>query len=183
MLFWILLAVLLAGIVFTYNDLVRKSNQVKESFALVDVYLKQRWDLIPNLVETAKQYMGHERSVLENLTALRSRAETPGLSNEAKVGLSNEMQHAVHQLFVSAESYPTLQSNTLFAQLQHTWTGVEENIAAARRTYNAAVTRFNTFQQQFPVNILKNMLGFSPAALLETSPEERGNVSARQLFN
>jgi len=182
MLFWIIFAVLLAGIIFTYNDLVRKSNQVKETFSLMDVYLKQRWDLIPNLVETAKQYMGHERSVLENLTALRSRVNAPGLNNEAKIGLSNEMQQTVHQLFLSAESYPVLQSNTLFSQLQQTWTGVEENIAAARRTYNAAVTRFNTFQQQFPVNLLNALLGFVPAPLLETPPQERGNISAQELF-
>jgi LemA protein len=183
MLFGIILVVILAGIVFIYNDLVRKSNQVKEAFSLVDVYLKQRWDLIPNLVETAKQFMGHERSLLENLTALRSRIETPGLSHEAKIGLSNEMQQAVHQLFVSAESYPVLQSNTLFSQLQQTWTGVEENIAAARRTYNAAVTRYNTFQQQFPTNVVNALLGFVPAPLLETPAQERGNISAKELFS
>lgn len=182
MILFLVFGLLAATLIFTYNDLVRKSNQVKESFSLIDVYLKQRFDLLPNLVEVVKQHMGHERSVLESLTALRSRVETPGLSNENKVGLYNELQNTVGRLFVSVENYPTLQSSALFSQLQKTWSDLEENLAAARRTYNAAATRFNTAQQVFPVNLLNAMLGFQAASLLETPQQERANPSAKDLF-
>lgn len=180
--FYILFALIAAGFIFTYNDLIRKSNQVKEAFSLIDVYLKQRFDLIPNLVEVVKQHMGHERSVLDSLTALRTRAEAPGISNENKIGLYNELQNTVGRLFVSVENYPTLQSNGLFVQLQETWAGVEENLAASRRTYNAAATRFNTSQQVFPVNMVNALLGFQTAPLLETPQHERQNPSAKDLF-
>jgi len=180
---WIIPVLIIAFLIFTYNDLVRKANQVKEAFSLIDVYLKQRFDLIPNLVEVVKQYMGHERGVLESLTALRTRAESPALSSEAKVGLYNELQSTMRQLAVSVENYPTLQSSTLFQQLQQSWESVEENIAAARRTYNAAATLNNTFQQQFPTNLVNALFGFPAASLLETPEEERANVSAKKLFS
>lgn len=171
-----------ALLIIIYNELVRKSNQVKETFSLIDVYLKQRFDLLPNLVEIVKQHMGHERAVMENLTALRTRAAAPSMNPEAKIELYNELQQAARQLFVSVENYPVLQSSALFQQLQNTWSGTEENIAAARRTYNAAVTRFNTYQQQFPVNIINAILGFQPATLLETPEAERTNPNAKNLF-
>jgi LemA protein len=183
MFIWIIPVLIIAFLIFIYNDLVRQTNQVKEAFSLIDVYLKQRFDLIPNLVEVVKQHMGHERGVLESLTALRTRAESPSLSSEAKVGLYNELQNTMRQLSVSVENYPTLQSSALFQQLQQSWESVEENIAAARRTYNAAATRNNTFQQQFPTNLINALFGFQSAHLLETPAEERENVSAKNLFS
>ncbi len=180
---WIVLALIVAFLIFTYNDLVRKANQVKEAFSLIDVYLKQRFDLIPNLVEVVKQHMGHERGVLERLTILRTRTESSSLSSEDKVGLYNELQHTMRQLSVNVENYPSLQSSGLFQQLQQSWEAVEENIAAARRTYNAAATRNNTFQQQFPTNLVNALFGFPAASLLETPEEERANVSAKNLFS
>ena len=183
MILFITAGFIIAALIFTYNELVRKSNQAKEAFALIDVYLKQRFDLIPNLIEVVKQHMSHERSVLENLTALRTRAAAPSLNNEEKVGLYNELQGTARQLFVAVENYPALQSNTLFVQLQQTWQGTEENIAAARRTYNAAATRNNTYQQEFPTNIINSILGFQSVALLETPESERANIDAKKLFN
>jgi LemA protein len=180
---WLLLIVVVAFLIFSYNDLVRKSNQVKEAFSLVDVYLKQRFDLLPNLVEVVRQYQGHERGVLESLTALRSRAENPALTATDRIGLNNELQSAVRQLFVSVENYPVLQTSPAFLQLQKTWENVEENIAAARRTYNAAATRNNTAQQQFPMNLLNALFGFPAATLLETPDSERANISAKDLFS
>ena len=183
MYFYIVLGFIAALLIVVYNELVRKSNQVKEAFSLIDVYLKQRFDLIPNLVEVVKQHMGHEKGVLESLTALRTRAESPTLTAESKVGLYNELQNTTRQLFVSVENYPMLQSSALFQQLQQTWTGTEENIAAARRTYNAAVTRNNTYMQQFPINLINAALGFRPTTLLETPETERANVNAKNLFS
>lgn len=182
MLLWLPFILIIAFLIFSYNELVRRANQVKEAFSLVDVYLKQRFDLIPNLVEVVRQYQNHERGVLESLTALRTRAEAPSLSVQDKVGLYNEMQNAVRQFFVSVENYPVLQTSAAFQQLQKTWENVEENIAAARRTYNAAATRNNTLQQQFPMNLLNSLFAFPTAALLETPETERTNISARNLF-
>jgi LemA protein len=120
---------------------------------------------------------------LESLTALRSRAESPTLNTETKVGLYNELQNMARQLFVSVENYPVLQSSALFQKLQQTWTDTEENIAAARRTYNAAATRNNTYMQQFPINVINAILGFQSSTLLETPENERANVNAKNLFN
>jgi LemA protein len=182
MYFLIAMGFFAALLIVIFNELVRKSNQVKEAFSLIDVYLKQRFDLIPNLVEVVKQHMGHEKGVLESLTALRTRAESPAINTETKVGLYNELQNTARQLFVSVENYPLLQSSALFQELQQTWTGTEENIAAARRTYNAAVTRNNTYQQQFPINLINAILGFQSTTLLETPETERANVNAKNLF-
>ena len=142
--FLLLLAIILS------NTLTYRRNQADNAFASVDVYLKKRFDLIPNLVAAVQQYMGHEKSVLTEITALRSEAMRSGLSGEEVIEINNRMNRALRTVNVAMENYPDLKSNTNILQLQASLNEVEEQLSAARRTYNAAVLSFNNGVQLFP---------------------------------
>ncbi len=181
-LFTLIFILLIAVMIVMYNALVSGRNNVRESFALVDVYLKQRFDLIPNLVETVKQYMQHEQSLLEKITVLRSKADISGLSDAQKVNLGNELGQAFVQFTATAENYPVLKADRSFDFLQKSWYNIEENIAASRRIYNTSVKDFNNRCEQFPSNIFAAVFGFSRTEMLAATEEERSNVIARDLF-
>lgn len=174
---------LIASMIVMYNSLVSARNSVKESFALVDVYLKQRFDLIPNLVETVKQYMAHEQNLLTQITALRAKMSGSALSDAEKINLGNEVGRAFSQFTATAENYPALKANESFQYLQQTWYSIEENIAASRRIYNTSVKDFNNRCEQFPSNLFAGMFGFTAVEMLAATEEERQNVSAKDLFN
>ena len=174
----IILLVIVFALVGTYNGLVTKRNQADNAFAGIDVQLKKRYDLIPNLVETVKGYMQHEESVLTKLVALRN---TPfaQMSDEQKSELDGAVRQLMSGMRVTVEQYPDLKASANFMHLQRTLNETEEQLAAARRSFNAAVTSYNTSLQTFPTNLIANMFGFVQKNLLETPAEERKNVEIK----
>jgi LemA protein len=169
----IVVAVLLLLYVFSqYNGLVRLRNRVEASWAQIDVQLKRRWDLIPNLVETVKGYASHERETFERVIAARNAATTA--TGPAQAAQSdNLLTGALRQLFAVAEAYPDLKANTNFLQLQEELTGTEGRIAYARQYYNDAVQKFNTKTQTVPSSIIANMFGFKEKEYFEPEQEAR----------
>ena len=152
--------VLALWLIFAYNRLVTLRNRAKEALSDIDVQTKRRYDLIPNLVETVKGYAGHERSVLENVTAARTRAMGAG-SGTAKADAENVLSGALKTLFAVAENYPQLKANENFAKLQDELTDTEYKIQAARRFYNGNVRDLNIAIERFPTNLIASAFGFS----------------------
>jgi LemA protein len=178
----LVIAILLIGIGI-YNSLISKKNQVANAFSAIDVMLKKRFDLLPNLIETVKQYMQYEGDTLTKITELRGKALGNNVSESDKLALDQQIGTAVKGLMVSVENYPDLKANQNFLNLQSTWTESEEQIAAARRNYNSSVTTYNNAVMMFPGNMFAGMLGYQTIAVLETAAEERQNISAKELFN
>ena len=175
---WIILGIIVLLIfifIGIYNGLVRLRNQVKNAWAQIDVQLKRRYDLIPNLVETVKGYAKHEREVFENVTKARTAAQQassagPATRAQAEGGLSQ----ALGRLFAVAEAYPDLKANQNFLALQEELTSTENKISFARQFYNDSVLRYNNQTQMFPSNIIASMAGFKAAEFFEvTVPEEK----------
>jgi LemA protein len=176
---WIIigvLVVLVLWIIMIYNGLVAMRQRVNQSFADIDVQLKQRHDLIPNLVETVKGYAAHERGTLEAVIAARNTAiAAPGV--EQKVAAENLLSGALRQIFALSESYPDLKANQNFQQLQSELSDIENKLAASRRFFNNAVQEFNTGIQNFPAVLFAAALGFHSQAFFDLG-EERATVSA-----
>jgi LemA protein len=189
---WLILLGLIAVVVFwaigAYNRLVDLRNRFKNAFAQIDVQLKRRYDLIPNLVETAKAYMKHERETLEAVIRARNSAVTANQAAAANPGNPAAMQGlmsaegaltgALSKLFALAEAYPDLKANQNMMQLSEELTGTENKIAFSRQAFNDAVMTYNTAAQQFPSNVIAGMFSFTPAELLQAteSTEERKAV-------
>lgn len=178
----IILAVILIGIGM-YNSLIGKKNQVTNAFSAIDVMLKKRFDLLPNLIETVKQYMNYEEGVLGKIVELRTKATNANISTDEKLDIDRQLSSSVRGLMVNVENYPDLKANQNFLNLQSTWTESEEQIAAARRTYNAAVTSYNDAIMMFPGSIIAGMMNYQPINVLANTEEERKNISAKELFN
>ncbi|HYV91309.1 MAG TPA: LemA family protein [Chitinophagales bacterium] len=180
----LLIVLLVVGliVIVLYNSLITKKNAVANSFGAIDAMLKKRYDLIPNLVETVKTYMNYERDTLTKITELRTKAIDPNIPPDQKIQLENQIGSAMRNIMVQVENYPQLKANQNFLQLQASWNEVEEQISAARRAYNAAVTDYNNSVQQFPTNIFARMMNFSTKSVLEIPDEERKNISAKDLF-
>jgi LemA protein len=179
---FILIALFLFGI-FSYNSLIGKKNQVTNAFSAIDVMLKKRFDLIPNLVEVVKKYTTYEQGTLTKIVELRTKAIAGNISEADRATIDAQLSGSVKGLMLNVENYPDLKANTNFINLQTTWTESEEQIAAARRAYNAAVTDYNNSIMMFPGSIFAGMLNFQPIAVLTTTEEERKNISAKALFN
>lgn len=174
------IAVVLFGFVMSlYNRLVRLRNGVENAFSTIDVQLKQRCDLIPKVVEAMREYMGHEKGTFEQLTALREQASAPGATPDQRMALDQQMSGVLRGLIVRAEAYPELKASETVTLLQRSLNEVEAQIAAARRTFNAAVTAFNTAIEVFPANLLSGMFGFSRKSLFEASADERAVPNVR----
>lgn len=171
----IIISVVVLFIILLYNALIRLKNQVKNSFAQIDVQLKRRNDLIPNLVSSVKGYMKHEKSVLENITKARS-AVMHSSTVEGKAKASSELTNTLKSLFAVAEGYPDLKANQNFLQLQEEITGTENKISYARQHYNDIVMLFNTKIQKFPNNLISKTLGFNEEKSFEATAQERKNV-------
>ena len=177
----VILILLVLYVIFLYNSIIRNRNETAYAFGSVDAMLKKRYDLIPNLVETVKQYMIHESSVLTEVTKLRAKL-SDALSNEDKVELHNDISKKLNGIMVSVENYPDLKANQNFLKLQASWNEAEEQISAARRFYNSAVTDYNNSIQTFPASILAGKFGFTPKKVFEIDEIERKNISAKELF-
>ncbi len=171
----IIIGVLILFVILLYNSLIRLRNQVKNAWAQIDVQLKRRNDLIPNLVETVKGYMKHEKSVLENITKARaSMMSAKTLQTKAKA--SNMLSDTLKSLFAVSENYPQLKANENFMQLQEEISGTENKIAYSRQYYNDIVMKFNIKIQTFPNNVFARILNFTKEQLFEATAEERKNV-------
>ena len=172
---WIVLAVIaviVLWVISVYNRLVTLRQRVGQAFADIDVQLKQRHDLIPNLVETVKGYAAHERGTLEAVTQARNAAvAAQGPAQQAAA--ENMLSGALRQLFALSEAYPDLKANTNFQQLQAELTDIENKLAAARRFFNNAVQEYNTGIQQFPAVLLAAPLGFTPKDFFDVGVEQR----------
>jgi LemA protein len=166
----VILVILLVGM---YNSLVRLRNQVKNAWAQIDVQLKRRYDLIPNLIETVKGYMKHEKETLENVT--RMRAQAMDASGVAEKGMAEgKLSAALGQFKIAVENYPDLKANQNFLALQEELTSTENKISFARQNYNDQVLFFNNKTEVFPSNIIAGMFGFKKETFFEIeSPEER----------
>ncbi len=175
---WIILAIIAAVVIWViaiYNGLIRLKNRVDEAWADIDVQLKRRYNLIPNLVETVKGYATHERELFTKVTEARAKAMQAG-SVEDKAQAENMLSQTLKSLFAVAENYPELKASENFAKLQDELTDTENKIQAARRFYNGQVRDFNTKIQVFPNNIIAGMLGFKPREFFELEGEEREPV-------
>lgn len=175
---WIIGGVVVVGgvwVIATYNRAIRLENQVENGFAQIDVQLKRRTDLVPNLVETVKGYAKHEKTVFENVTKARSAVMNAGSTNE-KVKANNQLTDTLKSLFAVAENYPDLKANENFLALQEELTTTENKIASARQFYNDRVMDFNNMVEVFPNNLIMGMFGKGEKEMLETPEAEREAV-------
>jgi LemA protein len=178
MIIWILvaiLAVVVLWLIFIFNSLIRLKNRVNEAWADIDVQLKRRYDLIPNLIETVKGYAKHERSLFEKVTEARTKAISAKTVKEQGKA-ENMLAGTLKSLFAVAENYPNLRANENFLALQNELTDTEDKVQAARRFYNGNVRDFNIKIEVFPNNLVAKMLGFSLRDLFEI--EEAGEREA-----
>jgi LemA protein len=177
----LLIVVLLVWLIATYNRLVRQRNQVEASWAQIDVQLKRRYDLIPNLVETVKGYAAHERGTLDAVIQARNAAVSAAtygpLADRAEV--ENALTQSLGRLFALAESYPNLKANENFEALQSELANTEDKIAYARQFYNSAVQSYNTSTQTIPANLVAGLMGFRAKEFFEAAGDERGTVQVR----
>jgi LemA protein len=171
----IIIAIVVIGLILLYNSLISLRNQVRNSWSQIDVQLKRRADLIPNLIETVKGYMKHEKTVFENVTKART-AFMNATSITDKAAASNMISDTLKSLFAVSENYPQLKANENFMQLQEELTGTENKISYARQHYNDMVMVYNTKIEVFPNNMLAGMLNFAKETLFQASEEEKKNV-------
>lgn len=170
------IAVIVIAFISMYNGFIKLKNNCEEAFATMDVYLKKRYDLIPNLVETVKGYAAHEMETLEKVVAARNMAQS-ATTTEGKIAGETALQSTLKSLFAVAENYPDLKANTNFMDLQQQLKVIEEDIANSRKYYNAVVKQFNTKCEIFPSNIIASMFKFEKKPMFEVeSEEERQNV-------
>lgn len=160
--------------ILIYNALIKKKNKVKTAFSSMDVVLKKRYDIMPNLVSMVQKYMNHESELLKNLTMLREQAKKAKSIDES-IAINNKIDKALRKVKISVESYPDLKSNQNVLHMQAVLNDAEEQISAARRTYNANVEEYNSFIGMIPINFFALILGFKEYNLFEIDSEEREN--------
>jgi len=170
----IFILIVIAGI---YNSFIYKRNVVKNVFATIDVLLKKRFDLLPNLVETVKGYAKHEEIVFTRIAELRNLSNNENMSDDEKIELDGRVNGEMKRLMAVVESYPELKADKNFLNLQITMTEIEDQISAARRAYNAAVTEFNNACEMFPTNIFAGIFGFRRKVLFQIAANEKVNVN------
>ncbi|AKB75191.1 LemA protein [Methanosarcina lacustris Z-7289] len=170
----LVIAVIILGLLFVivYNDLIKQRNRVENSWAQIEVQLKRRYDLIPNLVETVKGYAKHEKTLFENITKARAAVMSANNVNETAEA-SNYLSSTLKSLFAVAENYPDLKANQNFIQLQKDLLETENKIAYARQFYNDTVMKYNISIQTIPKNIIASIMGFTKNDLFETLQTER----------
>lgn len=178
---WILLLtiVLVVFAIWGYNSLAKIRNVVRNAWADIDVQLKRRADLIPTLVETTKGYSGYEREVLERVSEIRSRTERGELGPSERAKKEEELGQRVHSLLAIVENYPELKASAQYIRLQQELGITENQIADARRYYNAAVRDHNIMIQSFPLGLLAKLFGYKPQEFFEAEPDERESPTAR----
>ena len=171
--------IVIIWVIASYNGFVRLKNSIEEAFSTMDVYLKKRYDLIPNLVETVKGYASHEKETFERVMAARNAAAS-ATTVQGRIEGENALQSTLKNLFAVAEAYPDLKANLNFLELQGELRRIEDEIANSRKYYNAVVKTFNTKREVFPSSIIAGMFRFEKRPLFEVGAEqERENVKVQ----
>lgn len=174
---YIILAIIVILFIYSfiaYNSFIESQNRVKESFSTMDVYLKKRWDLVPNLVETVKTYANYENNTLTKLTSLRSNYN--GMPLDKKINANEQLVQGLASIMAIAENYPELKANNNFLDLSKQLTQIENDIANARKYYNACVRDFNIKVQTFPSNLIAKLFNFQTQTMFEADADEKENV-------
>ena len=174
--FGVVVLLLVVAVIAMYNTLVKMKNMVEEAFSTMDVYLKKRYDLIPNLVNTVKGYAKHEKETLEAVISARNSA-IDNSNPEARLEAEGNLTQALGRLFALSESYPDLKANTNFMDLQKQLQSIETEIAQSRKYYNGVTRQYNIKTQSVPSNIVANIFGFDKMPLFEVDETERQNVT------
>lgn len=175
---YIIIAVFVLLIIYIfalYNSFVKLNNKVKEAFSTMDVYLKKRWDLIPNIVETVKGYAKHEKDTLKEVVELRNSAYDK-MSVDEKIKTNEQLSSGISKIMALAEAYPDLKANENFKDLSKELTKVEDDIANSRKYYNGVVRIYNNKVEMFPSNIFAGLFGYKSKSMFEASANERENV-------
>ena len=177
MLYIILAVVVLIAVyvLIQYNSFIKLNNAVKEAFATMDVYLKKRWDLIPNLVEVVKSYAEHESNVIEEVVKLRNLTYEK-MSLTDKINTNQQLTEELSKIMAISENYPDLKASQNFSDLSNQLSKIEDEIANSRKYYNAVVNNFNTKTEMFPSNIVAKIFKFKPEKMFEVKDEEKNNV-------
>lgn len=170
-----LVLIILIYVFVTYNSLVKSNNYVKEAFSTMDVYLKKRWDLIPNLVEIVKGYANHEKETFKKITELRTNAYE-SMSTDKKINVNEQITQDLIKIMAISENYPDLKASQNFIELSRDLTKIEDEIANSRKYYNGSVRIFNNKIQMFPSNIVANLFGFHSANMFEANIDEKNNI-------
>jgi LemA protein len=172
---YILIILIVLAVIFIYNGLVRVRTRVKEAWSDIEVQLKRRYDLIPNLVSTVKGYAAHEQKVFDEVTQARAKAISAGNNKAALAGAEDSLSGTLKTLFAVAENYPDLKANQNFLELQKELSDTEDKIQAARRFYNGMVMDLNTRIQTFPTNLLARLFGFKQEEFFGIENEQEKN--------
>ena len=171
----VIIVVILIYIIVTYNSLTKSRNLVKEAFATMDVYLKKRWDLIPNLVELVKGYAKYEKDTLEKITELRTNVYEK-MSADKKININEQITTSLSEIVAIAENYPELKASENFSQLSRDLTKIEDDIANSRKYYNGTVRIFNNKIQMFPSSLIAKIFKFKEMKMFEANAEEKNNI-------
>lgn len=174
----VIIVLLVLWVIGTYNKLVKARNRVKDQWSQIDVQLKRRFDLIPNLVETVKGYTKHESETLENVVKARNTYVSATLP-EDQIKADGELTKAINKLFALTESYPDLKANTNFTDLQNQLNETENKVAISRQFYNDIVMQYNNKVEMVPSNIIANMFHFKKETFFEAEKTERENVQVK----
>jgi LemA protein len=174
----VVLAAVLVFFIGNYNALIQLRNRVKDQWSQIDIQLKRRFDLVPNLVETVKGYTKHEKETLENVVKARNAYQT-AKTPEEQMKADGELTKTLTKLFALAEAYPDLKANDNFMELQTELSNIEEKISASRQFYSDSVLNYNNKVQMFPSNIVASIFGFKEEKFFEAQTEERENVKVK----
>jgi len=170
-----IIVIILVYILIAYNSFIHSRNLVKEAFSTMDIYLKKRWDLIPNLVDIVKAYSAYEQETLTKIASLRSQ-NYDDLSMDNKLDTNEELSKYISNIFAVSENYPDLKANEVFLNLSNNLVKIEDEIANSRKYYNGTVRLFNNKIQMFPNNILANLFKFHEYKMFEADADERNNI-------
>ena len=170
-----IIVILFIYILITYNSFINSRNLVKEAFSTMDIYLKKRWDIIPNLIEVVKGYSKYEKETLTKITSLRS-SSYDELTMDNKININEELSKCLSNIFAVSENYPELKANELYTNLSNNLISIEDEIANSRKYYNFTFRNFNNKIQMFPNNILAKLFRFKEFKMFEANAEEKNNV-------
>lgn len=178
---YVILIIFVAIIIYVlvlYNSFIKLDNKVEEAFSIMDVYLKKRWDLIPNLVETVKSYSKHEKETLSKVIDLRNNTYDD-LSNNEKIRKNEVLSNSINKIIALAESYPDLKASSNYKDLSDKLTKVNDEIANSRKYYNGCVRIYNNKVEMFPNNIFAKLFGYKSKLMFEASDEEKKNINVK----
>lgn len=178
MIYYIIIGVILLVLIYTfavYNSFVKLTNKTNEAFSTMDVYLKKRWDLIPNLIEIVKGYAKHEKDTLESVIKLRNNAYDD-MSDSDKLKANEQIAKGINKIMLLSENYPELKADQNFRDLSSKLTKVEDDIANSRKYYNGTIRIFNNKVEMFPSNIFAKIFGYKSRKMFEANANERENI-------